>query len=108
MSVGRQSGKACRNETANGLNGSPTTFERSILRLKPLSLNSSRPLPWSEAESEVIRPSRLQVYSVFGILSFLLLTTSTRLNYSRNNNRWRLDDGEQTCRLRRSRYGSDR
>src|SRR5215831_3934065 len=53
MSGGHQSRKACRNEIANVLNGSPTTFERSILRLKPSSPSYSRPLPWSEAESEL-------------------------------------------------------
>src|SRR5262245_5988158 len=41
MSGGHQSRKACRNEIANELNGSPTTFERSILKLKPSSPSSS-------------------------------------------------------------------
>ena len=54
MSGSHQSRKACRNEIVNGLNGSPTTFERSILRLKPSSPSSLGPLPWSEAESELL------------------------------------------------------
>jgi hypothetical protein len=59
-------------ETANALNGSPTMFERSILRLKPSSPSSSGPLPWSEAESEVIPPSRLSRFlAVFGFSNLL-------------------------------------
>ena len=65
MSGGRQSRKACRNEIVNGLNGSPTTFERSILKLKPSSPSSSRPLPWSEVESEFLGAEERRLFTAY-------------------------------------------